>query len=149
MIQIYSCTRIFGACGVLFEGTSVMTGISEFIAYSPAVPIVRLSFIMLGSLVVVAAFVYWWTCRICNRPVIVYAPDHVVLPVILAAMILVPFLCYALASATRCEFWQFQHGVSFALMVTGCFFSVRTRRFRYILYYLISYLLLGGTCPPT
>ena len=129
-------------------GTGFAHGVSDFIAYSPRVPIVRKVSIGSGCVIVAIAFVYGAISRLRSVKVVVVMSDETALVFFLVMLIHVPFLCWSLASITHCDFWQFQSSACFLALVVGSLVAVRTKRYRYILYYAILFLLLGGIIPP-
>ena len=122
----------------------VVAWLRSFIAYSPAVPIVRKSLIVSGCAMIVIAGIYWMMARYCGRRTLELMSDHSALGFFLIALIVVPFSCFELSGITGCYFFQFQGAASFVLFAAGSIVAVRTRRYRYIAYYLVLFLLLGG-----
>ena len=48
---------------------------------------------------------------------------------------------------TYCDFWQLQQFIAVLLSFTGSVVEVRMRHYRYVLYYIILFLLIGGLIP--
>ena len=126
----------------------VIVPLRNFIAYSPRVPFVRMVFCVLGGVLLTSAFLYGLSARLCGKCVPVVMSDFASLRLFLMLLIAVPVLCFVLAAKTDCCFHQFQCSVAFSLFVFGSLIAIRTKRFRYIVYYLFLFLSLGGIIPP-
>ena len=126
----------------------VIVLLRNFIAYSPRVPFVRMVFCVLGGVLLTSAFHYGLSARLCGKCVPVVMSDFASLRFFLVLLIVVPVLCFVLAAKTYCCFYQFQCSVAFSLFVFGSLIAIRTKRFRYIVYYLFLFLSLGGIIPP-
>ena len=120
----------------------------NFIAYSPKVPFVRMVFCVSGVVLLASAFLYGLSARLCGKCVPVVMSDFSSLRLFLMLLIAVPVLCFVLAAKTNCCFHQFQCSAAFTLFVFGSLIAVRTKRFRYIIYYLVLFLSLGSIVPP-
>ena len=137
------------ALGTIPFSEPVIAWLRSFIVYSPAVPAVRKALIVSGSAMIVIAGIYWMLARSCGRRTLELMSDHSALGFFLAALFVVPFSCFELSAMTGCYFFQFQGAASFVLFAAGSVVAVRTRRYRYIAFYLVLFLLLGGLVPPT
>ena len=126
----------------------VIVPLRNFIAYSPRVPFVRMVFCVLGGVLLTSAFLYGLSARLCGKCVPVVMSDFSSLRLFLMLLIAVPVLCFVLAAKTNCCFHQFQCSAAFTLFVFGSLIAVRTKRFRYIIYYLVLFLSLGSIVPP-
>ena len=126
----------------------VIVPLRNFIAYSPRVPFVRMVFCVLGGVLLTSAFLYGLSARLCGKCVPAVMSDFASLRFFLVLLIVVPVLCFVLAAKTYCCFYQFQCSVAFSLFVFGSLIAIRTKRFRYIVYYLFLFLSLGGIIPP-
>ena len=130
-------------------GTECAHGVRDFIAYSPWVPIVRKISIGSGCAIVAIAVAYGAICKLRYAKIVVVMSDDTALFFFLVMLVGVTLLCFELASVTHCDFWQLQQSVAFVLSFTGGLVAVRTKRYRYVLYYILLFLLLGGIIPPT
>jgi len=123
--------------------------LGHFIAYSPAVPVVRKVLVALGSAMVIFAASWWIAARFRGKCVPLLMPDIKSLPLFLFTSFLIPFTCLELAVATNCDFRAIQCSASFVISLLGSLVAARTKRYRYILYYLVMFLLMGSFFPPT
>lgn len=125
-----------------------IVSLRNFIAYSPKVPFVRMVFCVSGGVLLAGAFLYGLFVRLCGKRVPTVMSDFASLRFFLVLLIVVPVLCFVIAANTDCCFYRFQCSAAFSLFVFGSLIAIRTKRFRYILYYLSLFLLLGGIIPP-
>lgn len=123
--------------------------VRDFIAYSPWVPIVRKISLGSGCAIVAIAIAYGTISKLCSTKVVVVMSDKTSLFFFIVMLTDVTLLGYELASITCCDFWQLQQSVAFVLSFTGCLVAVRSKHYRYVLYFIILFLLLGGVIPPT
>ena len=130
-------------------GTGFAHSVRDFIAYSSLVPIVRNILIGSGCAIVAMAFAYGVISKLYSTKVVIVMSDETALFLFIVMLIDVPLLCYELAAITYCDFWQLQQSVAFVLSFTGGLVAVRSKHCRYVLYYIVLYLLLGGIIPPT
>ena len=151
-----SCKLIFGItltllviCVAFLGETGFAHGVRDFIAYSSLVPIVRKILIGSGCAIVAMAFAYGVISKHCSTKVVIVMSDETALFSFIVMLIDVPLLCYELAAITHCDFWQLQQSVALVLSFTGGLVAVRSKHYRYVLYYILLYLLLGGMIPPT
>jgi len=98
---------------------------------------------------VIFAGTWWMAAKLRGKCVPVLMPDLKALPFFLVASFLVPFACLELGVATYCDFRAFQCSASFTLFLSGSLVALRAKRYRYILYYLVSFLFMGSLFPPT
>jgi len=136
-------------CVSFLDGTGFAHGVSDFIAYSQWVPILRKVSIGSGCAILVMALGYGAISKLHSAKVVVVTTDETALFFFIVMLIDAPLLCYELASITHCDFWQLQQAVAFVLSFTGALVAVRSKYYRYILYYIILFLLFGGLSPPT
>lgn len=147
---IFTIVTAFLVLGVFFmNGTAIAKDMSEFIAYSPWVPTVRKILFVLGSAVVIMAFSYFMISKFFAVKDVVVMSDRAALFFFLIMLVEVPLLCFGLVSITHCDFWQLQQASSCVIMVMGIVVAVRVQQWRYVFYYVILFLLFGGTSPPT
>ena len=123
--------------------------IGHFIAYSPIVPIVRKILVALGSLIILSAIALKLKMRKQKRWLRDYDSDVLALRCFTLLLIIVPFTCNVLATYTYCDFYFLQCSVSLLFFVTGSLVSIRAKRYRYIFYYFILFIALGGLVPPS
>jgi len=123
--------------------------IGHFIAYSPIVPIVRKILVALGSLIILSAIAFKLKMRKQKRWLRDYDSDVLALRCFTLLLIIVPFTCNVLATYTCCDFYFLQCSVSLLFFVTGSLVSIRAKRYRYIFYYFILFIALGGLVPPS
>ena len=148
--MIYTAVTILMTISVPFLGdTRFAHSMGDFIAYSPFVPFVRKLLIVFGSVIVAMAFTYGTISRLRHVEGLVVMSDKAALLFLLVIMIDIPLLCWGLASITFCDFWQLQQSVCCVTLIEGVVVAVRTKHYRYILYYSILFLLLVGIVPAT
>ena len=127
----------------------VVAWLRSFIAYSPIVPIVRKILVALGSLIILSAIAFKLKMRKQKRWLRDYDSDVLALRCFTLLLIIVPFTCNVLATYTYCDFYFLQCSVSLLFFVTGSLVSIRAKRYRYIFYYFILFIALGGLVPPS
>ena len=123
--------------------------IGRFIAYSPIVPIVRKSLVALGSLIILSAIAFKLKMRKQKRWLRDYDSDVLALRCFTLLLIIVPFTCNVLAIYTYCDFYFLQCSISLLFFMTGSLVAIRAKRYRYIFYYFILFIALGGLVPPS
>ena len=131
------------------SSASLVVAIRDFIAYSPSVPVVRKILMGCGGMMIVIAVMYGLAAWFLKRRVAVIVSDITALKCFLAALFLIPLICFMLAATASCDFWPFQFSASLMLFMVGSLVAIRTRRHRYIFYYFMQLLLLGGLAPPS
>ena len=124
--------------------------IRDFIADNPWVPTVRIILVMSGTLIVVGAIV----ANLVKRKKHDTGPcgidsDRIALRYLLAAQFLIPFSCFMLAANTYCDFFLFQSSAALLILIVGIIVAVRSRKYRYIFYLLIIFILVAGLAPHT
>ena len=122
--------------------------IRDFIAYNPWVPTVRIILVMSGTLIVVGAIV----ANLVKRKKHDTGPcgidsDRIALRYLLAAQFLIPFSCFMLAANTYCDFFLFQSSAALLILIVGIVVAVRSRKYRYVFYLLIIFILVTGLVP--
>ncbi|MBR2837820.1 MAG: hypothetical protein IKE55_03470 [Kiritimatiellae bacterium] len=150
-----SCNVIFAVmmtlltiCVSFLGETGFAQCIRDFIAYSPWVPIVRKMSLGSGCAIVAIAIAYGTISKLRSSKVVVVMSDEAALFPLIVVLIDVPLLCCELAVITYCDFWQLQQSVAFVLSFTGSLVAVRSKHYRYVLYYIILFLLFAGLIPP-
>ena len=150
-----SCNVIFAVmmtlltiCVSFLGETGFAQCIRDFIAYSPWVPIVRKMSLGSGCAIVAIAITYGTISKLRSSKVVVVMSDEAALFPLIVVLIDVPLLCCELAVITYCDFWQLQQSVAFVLSFTGSLVAVRSKHYRYVLYYIILFLLFAGLIPP-
>jgi hypothetical protein len=123
--------------------------IGHFIAYSPIVPIVRKILVALGSVIILSAIALMLKVRKQKRWLRDCDSDVLALRCFTLLLITIPFACNVLATYTYCDFYFLQCSVSLLFFVTGSLVSIRAKRYRYIFYYFILFIALGGLVPPS
>ena len=123
--------------------------IGHFIEYSPIVPIVRKILVALGSLIILSAIALKLKMRKQKRRLRDCDSDVLALRCFTLLLITIPFACNVLATYTYCDFYFLQCSVSLLFFVTGSLVSIRAKRYRYIFYYFILFITLGGLVPPS
>ena len=123
--------------------------ISRFIAYSPSVPMIRKVLVLSGMFVVLGAIVAGLVQKLRDKTQCCIASDKIALRCLLVAQFLIPFSCFMLASQTQCDILCFQSSAALLLLVTGSIVAVRSRMYRYIIYHLLVFILVGGLVPPS
>ena len=136
-------------CVQFLGDTGLAHSLRDFIAYSPCVPFVRKQLMIFGSVIVAIAFIYGTISRFRHVGSVVVISDKLTLIVLIIIMIDVPLLCWGIASITYCDFWRLQQSVSCLALTEGIIIAVRTKHYRYVLYYSILFLLFGGIVPTT
>lgn len=121
--------------------------LGNFIAYSQFVPTFRLVCVIIGCALICCAIII--KILASNRSSCNLVTDACALKCFLVALIIVPLSCFEMAVITFCDFWQFQCYASFVLFLSGSVIALRVKRYRYIIYYFILFLLFGGLIPPT
>ena len=124
--------------------------IRDFIAYNPWVSTVRIILVMSGILIVVGAIV----ANLVKRKKHDTGPcgidsDRIALRYLLAAQFLIPFSCFMLAANTYCDFFLFQSSAALLILIVGIIVALRSRKYRYIFYLLIIFILVAGLVPST
>ena len=135
-------------CVPFLGDTEFAHSFRDFIAYSPCVPFVRKQLMVLGSAIMAMAFIYGAISRLRHVEVLVVMSDKSAPLFLLIIMIDTPLLFWGLASITYCDFWQLQQSVSCIALIEGIVIAVRTKHYRYVLYYFILFLF-GGIAPTT
>ncbi len=135
-------------CVPFLGDTEFAHSFRDFIAYSPCVPFVRKQLMVLGSAIMAMAFIYGAISRLRHVEVLVVMSDKSAPLFLLIIMIDTPLLFWGLASITYCDFWQLQQSVSCIALIEGIVIAVRTKHYRYVLYYFILFLF-GGIAPAT
>lgn len=125
------------------------TVIGHFIAYSPIVPVVRKMLVAFGSLIVLSAIVIKLKMQKQKRLLRNCDSDVSALRYFTLLLIIVPFVCNVLAIYTYCDFYFLQCSISLLFFVTGSLVAIRAKRYRYILFYFILFIALGGLVPPS
>ena len=147
-LLIFAAVMTLLAIFVPFLGdTRFAHTLGYFIAYSPSVSFVRKQLIVFGSVIMAMAVIYGTISRLRHVEGLVVMSDKAALLFLLIIMIDTPLLCWGLASITFCDFWQLQQSVCCVALIEGVVIAVRIKHYRYILYYSILFLLLGGTAP--
>ena len=135
-------------CVPFLGDTEFAHSLRDFIAYSPCVPFVRKQLMVLGSAIMAMAFIYGAISRLRHVEVLVVMSDKSAPLFLLIIMIDTPLLFWGLASITYCDFWQLQQSVSCIALIEVIVIAVRTKHYRYVLYYFILFLF-GGIAPTT
>ena len=120
--------------------------LGKFIAYNQFVPMLRLLCVIIGCTFICFAIVIKVIAS--NRSSCNLVTDACALKCFLVALTIVPLFCFEMAVFTVCDFWQFQCSASFVLFLSGSVVALRVKRYRYIIYYFILFLLFGGLIPP-
>lgn len=136
-------------CVSFLGDTGFAHSLRDFIAYSPCVPFIRKQLMVLGSVIMAIAFIYGVISRLRHVEGLVVMSDKSALLFLLIIMIDTPLLCWGLAAITFCDFWQLQQSVCCIALIEGIVIAVRTKHYRYVLYYFILFLLFGGIAPAT
>lgn len=76
-------------------------------------------------------------------------PDEATLKYLFIINLFFPFVCIWLSAVTKFDFLLLQISMSVYLLFHSCFISVRSKRFQYVIIYLIEFLIMGGFSPAT
>ena len=149
LMMFATLITLLTVCVPFLGDTAFAHSLRDFIVYSPCVPFVRKQLMVLGSAIMAMAFIYGAISRLRHVEVLVVMSDKSVLIFLFIIMIGTPLLFWGLASITYCDFWQLQQSVSCVTLIEGIVIAVRTKHYRYALYYFILFLLFGGISPAT
>ena len=121
--------------------------IRVFVFYDPHVSVVRTALMVIGGVIVVAAAAFAVSRRISHRKCeLDIVSDHAALGGFAAAMLFVLVFCWTLM-CSGCDAMPFQAGAISCLALFGSVVAIRANRKRWIIVYLIIWMLTGALAP--
>lgn len=119
--------------------------LGEFIAYSQFVPVIRLTIMAIGCMLIAVALVIKLLKR--NQPSYNLLPDVLFLRYFTYVLVALPVLCFWLSAISMCDFLCFQMAASVTLFIAGSRVALRIKSYRYVVLYFFLTLFLCGWGP--
>ena len=122
--------------------------IREFMFYDSHISVVRMALMVVGGMIIVAAAAFAVSRRISHRKCdLDIVSDHAALRGFAVAMLLVLVFCWTLMCSVHGDAMPFQAGAMSCLAVVGSVVAIRANRKRWIIVYLIIWMLAGTLAP--
>ena len=122
--------------------------IREFMFYDPHVSVVRTALVVIGGMIIVAAAAFAVSRRISHRKCdLDIVSDRAALRGFAVAMLLVVVFCWTLMCSVHGDAMPFQAGAMSCLAVVGSVVAIRAKRKRWIIVYLLIWMLFVALGP--
>ena len=122
--------------------------IREFMFYDSHVSVVRTALMVIGGMFIVAAAAFAVSRRISHRKCdLDIVSDRAALRGFAVAMLLVFVFCWTLMCSVLCNAMPFQAGAMSCLAVVGSVVAIRAKRKRWIIVYLLIWMLFVALAP--
>ena len=136
------------AAGVEWLIIKYRNPIREFMFYDSHVSVVRTALMVIGGVIVIAAAAFAVSRRISHRKCdLDIVSDRAALRGFAVAMLLVLVFCWTLMCELGCDAMPLQAGAMSCLAVVGSVFAIRAKRKRWIIVYIIIWMLVGTLAP--
>ena len=136
------------AAGVEWLIIKYRNPIREFMFYDSHVSVVRTALMVIGGVIVIAAAAFAVSRRISHRKCdLDIVSDRAALRGFAIAMLLVLVFCWTLMCELGCDAMPLQAGAMSCLAVVGSVFAIRAKRKRWIIVYIIIWMLVGTLAP--
>ena len=122
--------------------------IREFMFYDSHVSVVRTALMVIGGVIVIAAVAFAVSRRISHRKCdLDIVSDRAALRGFAVAMLFVFVFCWTLMGTVGCDAMLFQAGAMSCLAVVGSVVAIRAKRKRWIIVYLLIWMLFVALAP--
>ena len=122
--------------------------IREFMFYDPHVSVVRTALVVIGGMIIVAAAAFAVSRRISHRKCdLDIVSDYAALRGFAVAMLLVVVFCWTLMCSVHGDAMPFQAGAMSCLAVVGSVVAIRAKRKRWIIVYILIWMLFVALAP--
>ena len=122
--------------------------IREFMFYDPHVSVVRTALVVIGGMIIVAAAAFAVSRRISHRKCdLDIVSDRAALRGFAVAMLLVVVFCWTLMCSVHGDAMPFQAGAMSCLAVVGSVVAIRAKRKRWIIVYILIWMLFVALAP--
>ena len=122
--------------------------IREFMFYDPHGSVVRTALVVIGGMIIVAAAAFAVSRRISHRKCdLDIVSDRAALRGFAVAMLLVVVFCWTLMCSVHGDAMPFQAGAMSCLAVVGSVVAIRAKRKRWIIVYLLIWMLFVALAP--
>jgi len=135
------------AAGVEWLIIKYRNPIREFMFYDSHISVVRMALMVVGGMIIVAAAAFAVSRRISHRKCdLDIVSDRAALRGFAVAMLFVLVFCWTLM-CSDCDAMPFQAGAISCLALFGSVVAIRANRKRWIIVYLIIWMLAGALAP--
>ena len=146
---ILALSLVLAAAGAEWSIIRYRIPIQEFVFYNSSyVWGVRVALMVIGGVIVIAAVAFAVSRRISHRKCdLDIVSDRAALRGFAVAMLLVLVFCWTLMCSVLCDAMPFQAGAMSCLAVVGSVFAIRAKRKRWIIVYLLIWMLFVALAP--